>query len=666
MSDRISGCWCVGWLCGLAVLAVGQARAQLITHLDPAGVPAGVEVEVTVHGARLGGPTQVLLPGGTVRDLRADPDGREVRLRVFFPEGTGPRLVGLRLATEHGISNLKPLVVDDLPVISEREPNDTPRTAQPIPLNVALAARADAGRRDYYRLRVKSGQYLVVEVVGRRLDTGIDPQIRILDATGKHVLASSDDTPGLWQDCRVRHVFAKNGDYLIEVSDVRLHGGESATYWLRVGELPDVSFTLPMAVPRGRSASVLLIGPPFARRVLSVRAPGRPDRRAAFVAIPSRRSPFHGFVPVLVDDLTERLEREPNDTPDQADRIPVGCAVNGLIDSRGDQDCYLFRLTRGSRVRVETTSRWLDSPADVTVAIRDLTGRELAFNDDAGLDDARVDFAAPRTGWYVLVVGALSYRLSVPAPYRVRVVPYGPDFTLKLERDSKGAGPVTRLAVPRGGTTRCRLRIERRAYEGPIELRPVGLPAFVRVEPLRIAPGTRHAMITFTADDDAPLGAVSFQLVGYGIVHGRVVRRYVDCSAAVAEELGMHFAPPPLDSGLALAVTRRCPIDVRPATRRLVLQRQQEATLNVELSAARQLSEPVTVELRGSEEWVDCPAVTADRAGGRVLLRLVARPVARQVETTAVVVARTNIDGRPVEASSRVIRIVLRPGPEER
>ncbi len=654
--------WSVlGCLAAPAALAIRSADAQVIHHIEPPGVPAGVEVRLTVRGLGLAEPTQVLLPEATVSSVQPGEDGRTVRLTVLFPDGTGPRLVGLRLATTNGISNLKPLVVDDLPVVGEREPNDSPRTAQPIPLNVAIAAAGDNGRRDYYRVRVRGGQYVAVEVIGRRLDSDFDPQVRILDSTGKHVLAAADDTPGLWQDCRVHHVFAKDGDYLIEVSDVRLQGGQGATYWLRVGELPDASFTLPMAVPRGKAASVLLLDR-TGRRFVRLRGPSDGEQRAFFAAVPARRSPFRGFLPVLVDELHEFVEREPNDTVERANRIRVGWAVNGTIGLRGDEDVYLFRATRGTRLWIQTTSRWLDSPADLTLTVRDLTGRELAFCDDRGVDDAALDFVAPRTGWYALVVAALSFRVAGDLPYRVRVVPYGPDFSLRLEADDPTRRPLAKLAVPRGGSARCWLTVQRRDYGGPVELRAVGLPSCVQLDPLRIPPGVDQTLVTLTAEEDAPLGAVACQLVGYGIADGRVLRRRLDCSAAVAEELGMTFAPRPLaEAGLAVAVVESAPLRLRPTTDVVRLRSGQTAVLEVDLHRTDGSTGPVVLELRGAEQWVDCPPLTIHRSVDRVRLLLYGRPVTEPVQATAVVVARVAEAKHWQEVSSRALRLVLEP-----
>jgi len=418
---------------------------------------------------------------------------------------------------------------------------------------------------------------------------------------------------------------------------------------------------LPMAVPRGQSARVLLSGPSLLQRLIPVRAPEAPELGGFFAPVATRRSPFHAFVTLLVDDLEERVESEPNDTPLEANRIKVGCAVNGVLQRRGDQDCFAFRVVRGMRLRVETTSRWLNSPADLTLAIRDTTGRELAFSDDEGIDDAALEFTAPHSGWYILVVSELHYRGRADAVYRVRVVPYGPEFRLTLETTDREPMPLAAVAVPQGGSRRCWLRIDRRGYEGPIELRALRLPPGVALDPLTLPAGAERALVTFSASPGAPLGMSLAQLIGYGAVDGRVMRRFLDVSRGVARELGMRFAPPPLAQGLAVAVTGPQPLRLRVPVRSLSLRSGQTVSIPVYVQRIGKLQKPVRLELQGLPPWLLSEPVDVGprQSTAQLLVRVLDLP--QPIETTVVVVGTVQTEKGRIEACSHVLTLRARP-----
>ncbi len=96
-----------------------------------------------------------------------------------------------------GALNQIRLAVGDLPEIFEVEGlqrNDTPQTAQPVPVPVTIngviaggMTALGAADRDYYRFPAKKGQRLVVEVNAQRLGSPLDSVIEVLDAQGQPI-----------------------------------------------------------------------------------------------------------------------------------------------------------------------------------------------------------------------------------------------------------------------------------------------------------------------------------------------------------------------------------------------------------------------------------------------------------------------------------------------
>src|SRR5207248_7906705 len=52
----------------------------------------------------------------------------------------------------------------------------------------------------------------------------------------------------------------------------------------------------------------------------------------------------------VVGDQIEVLEKEPNNDVEQAQRVPLGCVVNGAITAPNDVDYYVFAGKKGQRV----------------------------------------------------------------------------------------------------------------------------------------------------------------------------------------------------------------------------------------------------------------------------------------------------------------------------
>ena len=139
---------------------------------------AGATVELVLSGANLADPTGVLLscPGkvSIVPEAKeAEPGRREGEARIARRLPVG--LHTIRVATKHGVSNLRPFLVDDLPVIEEMATNRTKDTAKDVPAPGVVNGRTDAEASDFFKVKVAAGQKLTFEVVARRIGSPLDP-----------------------------------------------------------------------------------------------------------------------------------------------------------------------------------------------------------------------------------------------------------------------------------------------------------------------------------------------------------------------------------------------------------------------------------------------------------------------------------------------------------
>ena len=158
-----------------------------VEHMSPPSLTRGKTSRVTLVGSELGGATGLWtslaakeVVATLVEPSRGDVASFEVNVARDAPLG----IYGLRLATRSGLSNVKLFLIDDLPVVAERE--SSPRTATPQHLSwpVAVLGRAGAADVDRYTIDVEAGQRVTFEVVGSRLGQDFDPVVTIKDGAG--------------------------------------------------------------------------------------------------------------------------------------------------------------------------------------------------------------------------------------------------------------------------------------------------------------------------------------------------------------------------------------------------------------------------------------------------------------------------------------------------
>jgi hypothetical protein len=118
---------------------------------------------------------------------------------------------------------------------------------------------------------------------------------------------------------------------------------------------------------------------------------------------------------VIVDDPVV-LESGVNNTPAQANPIPVPCVVCGRIEAVEDVDVFKFHAEVGQTftfeaicARLQDKIHDLQKHADPMLILFDAEGRELAANDDFYFADPLLTYTIPRTGDYYLQIRDSKY-----------------------------------------------------------------------------------------------------------------------------------------------------------------------------------------------------------------------------------------------------------------
>lgn len=132
------------------------------------------------------------------------------------------------------ITNPAPLVVSELPLILEQEPNDTTSQANRLPIPGGVNGRIGERRDlDHFVFTGKKGIPVVLKVYARRFGTplrsALDSALDVMTPEGR-VLASNDDAEG--KDAAITFTPPSDGDFVVRVRDLNNKGGEDFVYFL--------------------------------------------------------------------------------------------------------------------------------------------------------------------------------------------------------------------------------------------------------------------------------------------------------------------------------------------------------------------------------------------------------------------------------------------------
>lgn len=471
----------------------------------------------------------------------------------------GPR--ELRIASPTGLSNPVAFSIGQLPETSEK-PSKTiteqksavaktaiapkKRNAEPnleITLPCTVNGQILPGEVDRYRFKAHRGQRLVVVANARQLVPYIPDAVPgwfqatlgVYDAEGKE-LAYDDDyrfNPDPVLFCRI----PTDGEYTVEIKDAIYRGREDFLYRVSIGELPFVTGSFPLGGPAGAETVVALKGWNLPTNKLTMDAR---DREPGIYPLTVRRGDHaSNIVPFAVDNLPECLEKEPNNTSDEAQAVAMPMIVNGRIGQTGDSDVFRVEAKAGTQLVAEVRARRLNSPLDSVLKLTDATGRQVAANDDcedrsAGLTthhaDSYIRVTVPADGIYYLHLSDMQHQGGPEYAYRLRISPPRPDFELRVVPASisarfSGIVPVTVYALRKDG------------FAGDIALSLNDAPQGFQLDGGWVPGNQERVRVTLNITAEAQETPFRIRLQGQATLDGRQVSR----PATPAEDMMQAF-----------------------------------------------------------------------------------------------------------------------------
>jgi hypothetical protein len=496
-----------------AVTSGSAAYAQdpVIERLDASNLMPGQTASIVVNGKQLTGALSIWTPAGVLRpkegqDLTKD---QPVTMEGAIAADTIPGIYPARFVTNHGCSEAAFVVVDDLPSVAVAAESEDRNVGQLVPLPCCLNGQLNAVRSKFFRIAMAAGQTVCAEVFARRLGSDMDPVLRVT-GPDEHEVAYRDDMPGAEGDTQLQFTAAVDGEYRIEVRDVRFAGGSRYYFHLRLGKLPIVSTVSPRIVQTGHNVSSL----GAAGEVLAeTMPPNTPETIGALIPVTFRTAEFDGSAlnSVLLTNQPTQAEAEPNNSQAEATSVSAESHVlTGTLQETGDADWFKITTTEATPLLVTTRTREVSSPTDVKLELFKADGGRMAENDDAGPRDAELAAQLPEAGEFFLKVSEIAGR-------------GGPAWTYALDfyqgrKAVRVTAPADRINVPRGGSAGMQLTVKRIHYEGPVKVEAAGLPAAIQMAPFVLGAKQSTAPVVLTATDpaattsDADWGAVSFKV----------------------------------------------------------------------------------------------------------------------------------------------------------
>ncbi|HOK55995.1 MAG TPA: PPC domain-containing protein [bacterium] len=226
-------------------------------------------------------------------------------------------------------------MVDEIPEINEREPNDSLKNAMQIIMpQIVNGTISKSGDIDIYKFKCSKGDKIVAEVYSRRLNFPLDSIITLMDSSGKVLISNDDyfdksfDTITHHADSYIYYEIPDDGIYYFKITDVKGHGGDEYIYRLRIEKSkPDFKiFIVPSAINITSNNTV-----PF--YIYAVRKDG-----------------FDGEIEVSLKDCPEGLILSGNKIPKGKDKIcmtitadtnfnflnkPVRIKIEGTVNING-------------------------------------------------------------------------------------------------------------------------------------------------------------------------------------------------------------------------------------------------------------------------------------------------------------------------------------------
>ncbi|MBT6483966.1 MAG: hypothetical protein HOK71_04740 [Planctomycetaceae bacterium] len=541
------------------------------THIFPAGGRRGTKVKVNVGAECIPPGTRFYVSGKGVTappilgdELRAPAEvsvrrkpteipithPREWASKVTIADDAQLGPAYWRVSCAQGGTASRPFIVGDLPEFIETESNSVPANAEPIKLPVTVNGRISGDRDvDHFRFVANAGDVVVCEVFAGRIGSRLDPVVELLDSTGQR-MAAEEIRIGV--DPVLALLIESPGEYVLRIAHVTVLGGPSYVYRINISTTPFVHYAFPAGGQAGTERDVdffVLKGtgsPQKLRRRIQFPQEVRTDWSYPLPssATAQKRQPS-ATVAFAVDDITNLLETEPNNTVADAGELTLPVTVDGRTPRADDEDWFRFTAQKGDAISIRCQPFPAGTSALPTLLLANADGRQLATvrSIDTTEPGCRLEWTAPADGSFLLRVRDMQFgaRGEDDFIYRLTLRNSQPDFNLTLGSDA--------LDLMQGAKNKLSVTLNRfGGMNGAVKLKIEGLPDGVTFEPAEILAGKNSVSLSFSAAAEVPSRSYIVQLTGSAQIVDEKVQRTARGAHLGVDAEGVGIGSTTLDS----------------------------------------------------------------------------------------------------------------------
>lgn len=513
------------------VVAQAQTAFPMLMSIKPVAATVGQTSEhvlasrYTMYGAYEilvsgTGVTGEVLPMTMTAEEAAKKPVEQLKVKFHVAADALPGVRDVRVVMPSGVSTVGQLVIGTGPVTYEGAANDSLDKATIVQVPATICGIVEKAEDvDFFKFQAKAGEAYNIHVRCGRLQDKIhdlqlhcDPILTLRNSAGVTIAASDNYFRA---DPLLTHRFEQEGEYLLEIRDVRYQGNQFWEYSIEISSQPLVECTFPLAVTRGSqneltAAGFLLPEKPLALPIDAATPLGEQWVTASVGE--QRTTPFA----VEVTDLPLVAEAaSDNNKPEQGQLLPVPCGLNGRLETEGDVDYYTIEAKKGEAISLEIIARRRNSAIDSHLRVLNDKGAQLQLNDDLKLgkrnhsDSWIENWTVPADGKYTIEIRDVHLRGGNRFPYFLQITRSQPYFELYLDTDK------TQIPLGSHGVIFC--RVERKnGFTGPVDLTITGLPPSITATCGRIQAGAKSldGVIVLSAEQDAQLDASLVRVTG--------------------------------------------------------------------------------------------------------------------------------------------------------
>lgn len=648
----------------LTLSVTAFAGSPRLTHVNPGAGPRGGEVELELKGNNLADARELLFdtPGFTVTELKTPDEKEKNRLKAKIQIAPDVRLGehSFRVVTHSGISDIRLLYVTPFPIVREgEEAKDGNTPPQPVALGSTVIGRVQNEDVDKYEVEAKKGQRISVEVIGARLQTQqiFDTSITVTKADGTS-LAEVDDGAFTRQDPVTSVIAPEDGKYIVSIKDSTNSGQGECAYVLNIGSFPRPLAVYPAGGKAGEETKFTLIGDATGPIQRTVKLPEQADERYELFTEDGQPAPQPNLV--RVSNFGNVLEVEPNNDVNTPTPAPgeVPMALNGIIEQKGDVDCFKFTAKKGIDYDVNVFARRLRSPLDSVIDIYNLKGARLGGNDDAGNVDSYVRWKAPEDGEYVIAIRDQLFRGGPTFTYRMeintvvkKVTSWLPEMVINSSQERRA------IPVPKGNRYATMVRVKRMDEGGDLNLTPEGLPDGVSVTGTFMDKSVDTVAMVFEATSEAAEAAKAINIAAkFAEPEKANVASQVEHDVDVAENGNQRAYYQVKEHSLPVAVTEEVPVKIELVQPKVPIL--QNGSMNLKVRAERKgdFKGAVSLSLLWAPPGIGSPGTVPIKEGeNEGSLQISANPNAQIAKWKICVVGSVDYGKGPVFISTQLI-----------